>query len=550
MELSVFGAFNAQNVAARDLRKGSEADSNGSGFTEALSECMQSDGSAAPETEGGVDGQVEQPKDADPTPRRFHNMRKKPCEDTGEDRGLEPNAPLQDGEPLEGGTSVKNRDRSPAVGLGLSGVRRPVNPEDQGIDNDGKDAQDAAILSPMPLYGRSDAVKDALSVPTVSSDSASASAPISSADETDGLTPPAGPAEKPASGPVESGHREAVSKDAVAAAFTMGAAKGADAGVHISNAVSVNTGNVVPAATGRGAGDNGDGQADGGDDGGAEPQALKGGFLRSERHGMAPPGVSTDAQATGADPARFNSDKGEGAAASAQAAQGGSSGSEGSGQGDGNGFGENGAPGNHHVKDAGPSGAEAFAIGKPAEKTSFDASRDTDTRTHNVAARNGIYDRIDSGLNIAVARGAKEVSISLHPEHLGAIRIRLNMEDPSSNAVSARITVESMEVKGALDADAGALKEAFSRQGLKLDGYTIELGKNAFGADGGDSYHPNGAAAWGGGGTGGFRDGPAYRGAGGWAARNGEMKEGVHNGSIPRAARPGGSPSNAVDIFA
>ncbi|MBI5827652.1 MAG: flagellar hook-length control protein FliK [Deltaproteobacteria bacterium] len=547
MELSVFGAVNAQGAVARELRKGSAADSNGTGFTEALSECMEPDGSVAPEPRGSGDGQVDTPKDASPHPRRFHNLRKKPCEDTDMDKGFDPKAPLPDDEPLEGATSVKNGDPLPAVGLVLSEGRRPVDPKARGIDKGGKDAQGASILYPMPLYDNGAAVKDASSSPTDPFDPAPASG-TSSGEATDGLPPPAGPVEKPASGPAEAGHREAVSKDTtVAAAFTMGAAKGADAKIDIGSVVGVNPGNGALAAPGQADADNADGQGDGVDNGGTEPQAVKGGFPRSERHGMTLSGVSRDTQATGAEPVRFDSNA---ETVAAPAVQVGSSGSEGSGQSDGNGLEGEGDPKAQFVKDTGPSGTAAFSVDKPAEKTSFDASKNTDTRTRNAAANNDIYDRLDSGLNIAVTMGAKEVSISLHPEHLGAIRIRLNMEDPSSNAVSARITVDSMEVKRVLDTDAGALKEAFSRQGLKLDGYTIELGKNAFGADGGDSYHPNGAGAWGGGGTGGFRDGPAYQGPGGWAAQNGEIKEDAHNGPTPRYARPGGVGSSGVDLFA
>ncbi|MBI5827932.1 MAG: flagellar hook-length control protein FliK [Deltaproteobacteria bacterium] len=527
MDISVFGAVNAQGAVARDLRKGSEADSNGAGFTEALSECMEPDGSAAPEARGSGDVQADQPKDASPGPGRFHNLRKKPCEDT----------------------------------------------EARGIDKGGKDAQSASLLSPMPLYDNGAAVKDASSslddappegatsvkngdtnkavssAPTDPFDPGSASG-TSSGEATDGLPPPAGPVEKTAPGPAEAGYMEAVSKDTtVAAAFTTGAAKGADAKINIGSVVGVNPGNGASAASGQADADNADGQGDGVDNGGAEPQAVKGGFPRSERHGMTLSGVSRDTQATGVEPVRFNVDKGAETTA-APAAQVGSSGSSGSGQGDGNGLEGEGDPKAQFVKDTGPSGTTAFSVDNPLEKTSFDVSKNTDTRTHNVAANNDIYDRLDSGLNIAVTRGAKEVSISLHPEHLGAIRIRLNMEDPSSNAVSARITVDSVEVKRVLDADAGALKEAFSRQGLKLDGYTIELGKNAFGADGGDSYHPNGAGTWGGGGTGGFRDGPSYQGPWGWAAQNGGIKEGAQNGSTPRSAWQGAGGSSGVDLFA
>ncbi|MBI5344594.1 MAG: flagellar hook-length control protein FliK [Deltaproteobacteria bacterium] len=115
-----------------------------------------------------------------------------------------------------------------------------------------------------------------------------------------------------------------------------------------------------------------------------------------------------------------------------------------------------------------------------------------------------IYEGVDRGVSLSVLRNGKEVSVSLHPENLGRLHIRVIGEE---SGVAAKIVVENAEVKQILDADAVRLREIFAGQGLKLGGYSVEIGSfgpslegrenggglSAFGSSGGDAWAYPGA---------------------------------------------------------
>lgn len=88
-----------------------------------------------------------------------------------------------------------------------------------------------------------------------------------------------------------------------------------------------------------------------------------------------------------------------------------------------------------------------------------------------------VFEKLSTGVRMSLAGNGSEVSLSLAPEHLGALHIRMSIEESS---VKARIIVESEAAKTVLDSDSGKLREVFARQGLTLDRYTVELGTNAF----------------------------------------------------------------------
>ena len=88
-----------------------------------------------------------------------------------------------------------------------------------------------------------------------------------------------------------------------------------------------------------------------------------------------------------------------------------------------------------------------------------------------------VFEKLSTGVRMSLAGNNKDVSISLSPEHLGSMHIKLSVEDSS---VKARIIVESEAAKVVLDSDSGKLREVFARHGLTLDRYSVELSTNAF----------------------------------------------------------------------
>ncbi len=83
-----------------------------------------------------------------------------------------------------------------------------------------------------------------------------------------------------------------------------------------------------------------------------------------------------------------------------------------------------------------------------------------------------IYEKLRSGVKMSIAREGGSVRMSLHPEHLGEMRITLSIEDKS---VKAEVLVENNTVKEILSSDTGRLKEIFSQNGLTLEQYSIGL---------------------------------------------------------------------------
>lgn len=100
-----------------------------------------------------------------------------------------------------------------------------------------------------------------------------------------------------------------------------------------------------------------------------------------------------------------------------------------------------------------------------------------------------VFEKLDTGVRMSLGKGGKDVSLSLSPEHLGQLHIKLNVDE---STVKARIVVESDAAKAILDTDSGKLKEVFARQGLTLDKCTIELSTGS-NPSGGGGFTENGA---------------------------------------------------------
>lgn len=83
-----------------------------------------------------------------------------------------------------------------------------------------------------------------------------------------------------------------------------------------------------------------------------------------------------------------------------------------------------------------------------------------------------VFERLGESIRLSVKENGGEVRITLKPESLGELRIKMNVEN---SAVRAEIVVDSHAVKAVLETDSTALRDAFNQQGLTLDKYTIEV---------------------------------------------------------------------------
>jgi flagellar hook-length control protein FliK len=69
-------------------------------------------------------------------------------------------------------------------------------------------------------------------------------------------------------------------------------------------------------------------------------------------------------------------------------------------------------------------------------------------------------------------RGTEEIRIQLEPEHLGRIRIALEMRD---GGLTARIAVENESVRQIVDANMAGLRTSLEEQGVKIQGMEVSV---------------------------------------------------------------------------
>jgi flagellar hook-length control protein FliK len=92
-------------------------------------------------------------------------------------------------------------------------------------------------------------------------------------------------------------------------------------------------------------------------------------------------------------------------------------------------------------------------------------------------------------------KNGEEINIQLSPEHLGKVRVSLEMKE---GAMTARIAVENDNVRQQMEAGISALKDALENQGIKLQGLEVSVDQrhgSLFNPDGSNSesfFHRNG----------------------------------------------------------
>lgn len=86
-----------------------------------------------------------------------------------------------------------------------------------------------------------------------------------------------------------------------------------------------------------------------------------------------------------------------------------------------------------------------------------------------------VHEKVQAGVRISVESNGGEVKMKLHPESLGEVRIKLNVE---SGLVRAEIVVDNPEVKSIIEADSSFLRDSLGQHGLTLDKCVVEVGRS------------------------------------------------------------------------
>ncbi|MBI1911757.1 MAG: flagellar hook-length control protein FliK [Deltaproteobacteria bacterium] len=128
------------------------------------------------------------------------------------------------------------------------------------------------------------------------------------------------------------------------------------------------------------------------------------------------------------------------------------------------------------TSDAMPKDAFSAVNNTNGEKT-VTAVQPKSQAIHSNEVSTEVYEKFDKGLKMSLAQSGKEVKLSLHPEHLGELRIKMNVEE---NIVKAEIMVDNASVKSILEADSAKVKEIFTQNGMNLEKYTVEVNQQGF----------------------------------------------------------------------
>jgi flagellar hook-length control protein FliK len=88
---------------------------------------------------------------------------------------------------------------------------------------------------------------------------------------------------------------------------------------------------------------------------------------------------------------------------------------------------------------------------------------------------------------LAARKPGDEISIQLSPEHLGKVRVSLEMKE---DGMSARIAVENDSVRKQVESNLASLKDALKDQGIQLQGLEVSVDQRH-----GSLFNPDGSNA-------------------------------------------------------
>jgi flagellar hook-length control protein FliK len=119
--------------------------------------------------------------------------------------------------------------------------------------------------------------------------------------------------------------------------------------------------------------------------------------------------------------------------------------------------------------DAGPQFHHALDQARAAEhRPPIGAGAEPRAEAHGAA----VLEQIARKLTIAARKPGDEISIQLSPEHLGKVRVSLEMK---AEGMSARIAVENESVRKQVESNLASLKDALKDQGIQLQGLEVSV---------------------------------------------------------------------------
>lgn len=95
-----------------------------------------------------------------------------------------------------------------------------------------------------------------------------------------------------------------------------------------------------------------------------------------------------------------------------------------------------------------------------------------------------IIEQIVREAKVLLREGRSKMTIQLHPEHLGSVKLKVEMQD---STISAKLQVDNLEIKQLIEANLPRLKDALDQQGLKINKFNVLVG-----GESGSTFQENG----------------------------------------------------------
>ncbi len=124
--------------------------------------------------------------------------------------------------------------------------------------------------------------------------------------------------------------------------------------------------------------------------------------------------------------------------------------------------------------------AETGALKAPAGLSEVRGTERTAAEAFKPETIRSMMEQISKGVAVAVDEKRSEMKLILHPEALGEVTVRVQVEE---GRVSAKLDVQQVQVKNTIEANMPQLREALTSRGLTMESIEISTAQNGL-ADG------------------------------------------------------------------
>jgi flagellar hook-length control protein FliK len=94
--------------------------------------------------------------------------------------------------------------------------------------------------------------------------------------------------------------------------------------------------------------------------------------------------------------------------------------------------------------------------------------------TNHPVAKEQLFSQIVERANVMVSNGYSEMQVSLKPEHLGKVHLKVAVEN---QLITAQFVADSQQVKEVIESNLNVLRRQLQESGMKVDTLTVSVGQ-------------------------------------------------------------------------